>query len=357
MKLNFSVNKTNDGSIGLYNKEVDDIYHSTYGAYNEAVDKFINPSGLESFLQTHNKIKILDICSGMGYNLKAAVDTVFRGNPDCCIEIDCLEIDSYVFSFGLLYKVAQIDYDVHYFLLEKFWDNSVVSECMVELLENDEICQFLDEKLALFFVENKLSEIELMGKCQNNQKIHNIYYKYMSDRNKYTPKSRLKFSKNRLRVFFDDARTSIKHLEGRYDFIFHDGFTPAKQSVLWSYEFFNELKRIISSSGNITTYSSSAPVRAALIQSGFHVSKISSENRKTSGTFASLSKEFSQIPLSEEEIGLLKTRAGIVYHDEGLVQNHDEIIKRREEEVKNSSLASSSSYLKSFKNKNKDILK
>ena len=128
MKLNFSVNKTNDGSIGLYNKEVDDIYHSTYGAYNEAVDKFINPSGLESFLQTHNKIKILDICSGMGYNLKAAVDTVFRVNPDCCIEIDCLEIDSYVFSFGLLYKVAQIDYDVHYFLLEKFWDNSVVSE-------------------------------------------------------------------------------------------------------------------------------------------------------------------------------------------------------------------------------------
>ena len=89
-------------------------------------------------------------------------------------------------------------------------------------------------------------------------------------------------------------------------------------------------------------------MRSALIQIGFYVSKISSENRKTSGTFASLSKEFSQIPLSEEETGLLKTRAGIVYHDDGMVQSHDEIIKRREEEVKNSSLSSSSSYLKSL---------
>ena len=348
MKLNFSVKLTNDGSIGLYNKEVDDIYHSTYGAYNEAVEKFIKPSGLESFLQTHNKIKILDICSGMGYNLKAAVDAVFRVNPECDIEIDCLEIDSYVFSFGLLYKVEKIDYDVHYFLLEKFFDNPLITKCMIELLEDDEICHFLDEKLALFFVGNKFSEIELMGRHQNNQKIHNIYYKYMSNRNKYPPKSRLKSYQNRLRVFFDDARSTIQTLDGGYDFIFHDGFTPSKQSILWSYEFFNELKRIISSSGNITTYSSSASVRSALIQNGFYVSKISSENRKTSGTFASLSKEFSQIPLSEEETGLLKTRAGIVYHDDGMVQSHDEIIKRREEEVMNSSLSSSSSYLKSL---------
>lgn len=64
MKLNFSVNKTNDGSIGLYNKEVDDIYHSTYGAYNEAVEKFIKPSGLESFCKHTTKLKFLIYVQG-----------------------------------------------------------------------------------------------------------------------------------------------------------------------------------------------------------------------------------------------------------------------------------------------------
>ena len=34
---------TNDLSIGLYDEEVNDIYHSAYGALTEAYDKFTNP--------------------------------------------------------------------------------------------------------------------------------------------------------------------------------------------------------------------------------------------------------------------------------------------------------------------------
>ena len=35
---------TNDGSVGLYSPEFDDIYHSTFGAYAEACEKFIIPA-------------------------------------------------------------------------------------------------------------------------------------------------------------------------------------------------------------------------------------------------------------------------------------------------------------------------
>ena len=48
---------TNDGSVGLFSPEADDIYHSTYGALSEAYEKFIVPAELETFLQNKNEIK------------------------------------------------------------------------------------------------------------------------------------------------------------------------------------------------------------------------------------------------------------------------------------------------------------
>lgn len=70
---------TNDGTVGLFSREDDDIYHSTYGALSESWQKFIIPSGLEEYLQTHNELKILDICYGIGYNSKTVLN-VFINN-------------------------------------------------------------------------------------------------------------------------------------------------------------------------------------------------------------------------------------------------------------------------------------
>ena len=38
---------TNDGSVGLFSPEADDIYHSTYGALSEAYEKFILPANFD----------------------------------------------------------------------------------------------------------------------------------------------------------------------------------------------------------------------------------------------------------------------------------------------------------------------
>lgn len=62
---------TNDGSVGLFSPEADDIYHSTYGALSEAYEKFVLPANLENFFANNSEIKVLDICYGIGYNSKS----------------------------------------------------------------------------------------------------------------------------------------------------------------------------------------------------------------------------------------------------------------------------------------------
>ncbi len=49
---------TNDGSVGLYNTEFDDIYHSACGALTEAYEKFIYPIDFEKLLEKES-VKIL----------------------------------------------------------------------------------------------------------------------------------------------------------------------------------------------------------------------------------------------------------------------------------------------------------
>lgn len=70
---------TNDGSVGLFSRQDDDIYHSTYGALTESWQKFILPCNLEGYLSKHESVKILDICYGIGYNTKTALN-VFINN-------------------------------------------------------------------------------------------------------------------------------------------------------------------------------------------------------------------------------------------------------------------------------------
>lgn len=69
---------TNDGTVGLFSRQDDDIYHSTYGALSETWQKFILPSHLEQYLATHDSVKILDICYGIGYNTKAALNVYLK---------------------------------------------------------------------------------------------------------------------------------------------------------------------------------------------------------------------------------------------------------------------------------------
>ena len=70
---------TNDNSVGLYDKDVDDIYHSASGALSEAFEKFILPIDFND-LKRNKNINVLDICYGIGYNTKAFLSNFVFNN-------------------------------------------------------------------------------------------------------------------------------------------------------------------------------------------------------------------------------------------------------------------------------------
>ena len=80
---------TKDNSVTLHNREYDETYHSVTGAMEETFEKFIKPCKLAE----KGKLRILDICFGLGYNAIAAIDTALESNPNCEIEIVSLEQD------------------------------------------------------------------------------------------------------------------------------------------------------------------------------------------------------------------------------------------------------------------------
>lgn len=69
---------TNDGTVGLFSRSDDDIYHSTYGALTESWQKFIIPAHFEDYVESHEEVKILDICYGIGYNTKTALNVFVK---------------------------------------------------------------------------------------------------------------------------------------------------------------------------------------------------------------------------------------------------------------------------------------
>jgi len=116
-----------------------------------------------------------------------------------------------------------------------------------------------------------------------------------------------------IEVFCEDARQTLPSLpQGYYNAIFLDAFSPDKTPELYT------LARVIKDDGILTTYTSAAPVRSAMIEAGFHVGEGPSFGRR-GGTIASLSGDERMIALSD---------VGIPYTDPSLADSRDEIIRR-----------------------------
>lgn len=83
---------TADGSETFLNEDVGESYHSQTGAVEEAFKKYAFPCKIKE-LAKKGKIRILDICFGMGYNSAASIDVALEENSDCEIEVIGLEND------------------------------------------------------------------------------------------------------------------------------------------------------------------------------------------------------------------------------------------------------------------------
>lgn len=391
---------TNDGSVGLYSPEADDIYHSTYGALTEAYEKFILPANFEDFFKKHNEIKILDICYGIGYNTKSFLNYFFENFEkklsDLNINIDAIGTDN---KFNKI-SITAIDSDKNLVYLSPFFRcdkktlfnnklnfyNEKISKLLNKktktktryklnkhinmillkkiikthpdifedqefnkILKNKKYNRYFDKNICHLYEFYKKQGIKYTLLRRLNAFLHNIYYRNLSKSYKKAAKY-LRLNEFDFEAKIGDARQIIKEDQNVYNFIFLDAFTPAKCPCLWTIDFFKLLHKNLDDNGMILTYSNSAAIRNAFIQAGFWVGKIyNKENDKFTGTIATKKLKLIKFGLSEYDLGLIKTKAGIPYRDETLKLDNEAIISRHNKDVEQSNLISSSKFIKTYR--------
>lgn len=385
---------TNDGSTGLYSPEDDDIYHSAFGALTEAYEKFILPAEFD--FKNNSEIKILDLCFGIGYNTKSflnyfldflynetiytdnnsnknkCIEKIFTDNKKYKISIHAVDKDKNLACMSpfivtdkkisnknrcgfknakiekMLSGKTKINYklkkEVNILLLNKLAEK--IQKDAEDVIFSKEYSEFFDSFMKRYYEFFKYERIQKHPLRNLNAFLHNIYYLHISTWNKKAMKCLKLFDFN-FKLSIGDARQIILDDKNTYNYIFLDAFTPAKCPCLWTLDFFKLLYKLLDNNGMILTYSNSAAIRNAFIEAGFFVGKNSLAG-KSNGTIAVKNKLLIKNELSEFDLGLLNTKAGIFYRDEYLNASNEEIIAAHKTETENSTLISSSKFIKEF---------
>ena len=267
---------TDDGSYSINSKEINhkvETLHTSTGAISESFEKFIKPMKFDY----SKDIAILDICAGLGYNSSAAIAD-FMKNSTRNLKIDMVEISKATFACGLLVPSPIPEHDI----TKKAIENELIAQDYATLsLETAEIPENIN-----------------------------------------------------INVFIEDARQTVQGLEDNaYDAIFLDPFSQNMAPELFSVEFFKQFRRIIKDDGIVATYTSSAPVRAGFIESGFYIGLGPIFGRMQGGTLASPNTEMLDWALPKnDEIRIALSDVGIPFRDPGLNNSSEYILDARTEE-------------------------
>lgn len=152
---------TNDGSVGLFSPDADDIYHSTYGALSEAYEKFILPANFDDYFKNNNEIKILDICFGIGYNTKSFLNYFFEkisNKENTHIET--------IYTNNNSFSNLQENHDKNTIYNDKLYTNNVSEQSCENSVRNNKKNKIFitaidtDKNLAYlspFFISNKIN--------------------------------------------------------------------------------------------------------------------------------------------------------------------------------------------------------
>lgn len=208
--MNREVKLTSDGSKTLYISEMNENYHSSHGALQEAKHVFIE-NGFK--LVDNCKINILELGLGTGLNVLVTIDEFLRTDK------------SHV---------------IHYHTLEKYPVNEhEIAELGYERL-------FCEQNMNEF-----LQKIHACNWSETAEILPNFYFtKYHCD-------------------FFDLKNLHLPPV----DLVYYDCFGARVQPDLWEMTLFRQVADKMAKGGLLTTYSSKGSVRRILQELGFDVQK------------------------------------------------------------------------------------
>jgi tRNA U34 5-methylaminomethyl-2-thiouridine-forming methyltransferase MnmC len=277
---------TQDGSYTFTSAEFGETFHSSEGAKTEAFQKFAEATELCQ-KAAQPTLRLLDVCYGLGYNTAAALETIWRINPTCQVELYGLELDATVPVGAVVPELLAC------------WPDQV--QDVLKDLANTHTCQ-----------RENLSAHLLIGDARRG--IQQLVQQ----------------------GFVADA-------------IFLDPFSPRRCPQLWTVEFLGTVAKCLAIDGKLSTYSRSAAVRTALLAAGLCIGTIPLKQMQVSphewsqGTVAAWQVE-TLFPLSVMEQEHLQTRAAIPYRDPSLSDGAVAIATRRHQEQTQTQLESTSSW-------------
>lgn len=275
--MTFAPQLTADGSFTFFSSEFEEAFHSHFGARREAQEKFVEPCRLKEIALARDRVRILDICYGLGYNSAAALQAIGLVNPLCRVELIGLECNRLVPQRAIAHHLLQQ------------WNPPIPSHLQTLAKSYRVNAPTLDARLLIGDARATLQQV-----CNSG--------------------------------FQADA-------------IFLDPFSPPKCPQLWTIEFLQRVVCCLKPTGILATYSSAAATRATLARVGLHIGSTPSTGRRSPGTVASFDPQFLP-PLSQREREHLQTRAATPYRDPQLNATAAEILKNRDRERQASPLES-----------------
>jgi len=75
----------------------------------------------------------------------------------------------------------------------------------------------------------------------------------------------------KIEILLGDARESIHTINEKIDIVYQDAFSPAHNPLLWTYEWFRDVRAICQEDAILTTYSTAAAIRLGLYENGFYI--------------------------------------------------------------------------------------
>jgi len=75
----------------------------------------------------------------------------------------------------------------------------------------------------------------------------------------------------KIEILLGDARKSIPQIKEKIDIIYQDAFSPAHNPLLWTTEYFKDVRAICKEDAILTTYSTAAAIRLGLYENNFFI--------------------------------------------------------------------------------------
>jgi len=211
-----------DGSHTLYSKEFDEPYHSTKdGALHESLEKHVNPA---FSLNPHKeKLTILDICFGLGYNTFATLYYIKKHKLETKVHILSPEFDE-----GLVRSLDTFEFPPEFDTIKP----------IIKAISKD------------LYYEDAQFKIEiLLGDARET--IRGLT------------------SDDLLRS--NESSAGLTPTEKKIDIVYQDAFSPAHNPLLWTYEWFKDVRALCKDDALLTTYSTAAAIRLGLYENGFYI--------------------------------------------------------------------------------------